>query len=178
MSKGRWEITSRVTIEVREHEGTMLHSGSGEPFAPLKVSDCAMRILVDDERIGLELLHADQADLIVNALNEEFENQWKGEPMPLDIKDIQDTSPFPYTMATMEIPVTVQVVRQERDAIACKTMLEYAVVDKRGVEVTRIAVQLDDTVMDPSLTNDEMKLKIEREIRDAISAAIVKRLRV
>jgi len=79
---------------------------------------------------------------------------------------------------TMVVPVSVKLVRAERDPIDCKTTMEYAVLDNRsGNEVTRIAVVLGDDVMDSAFTEKEVAIEVERVLHDAVSDAIVKRLK-
>jgi hypothetical protein len=76
---GRWNITDRVVVEIREHEPGLAANSSafGDPL--LQPASILLRILVDDERVALEFLRADLADELVEALDERFENELAGE---------------------------------------------------------------------------------------------------
>jgi hypothetical protein len=80
-------------------------------------------------------------------------------------------------LAKVVVPITAVLMRVERDPVAGTTMVEYAIVDKEGAEVTRVAVRLEDTTVDTFSTDDQIAIGIEREMAAALSEAIIKRLR-
>lgn len=109
---------------------------------------------------------------------EKFCEATRRSSMVIDPTSLDESIPWRVRIEHLVIPIDASIVQVRRDAIDCKTEMVYALVDQHGDEYVRVAVWLDDVVMDPSFTAEEVAQRVERNLIDEIRRVVLEKIKV